>query len=170
MTNSPTRVLKINFFCLVWVAIWSLFLCSVFVPTITNAQTTEKVRSITTEFVPEDGCPVSVVDAKAILDVDSFDAPFDARIYISYKNISDRPISAAKFRVRFCDATGAEVNTFQASDSSNLGPGQDCTQKWKKEPLNPRVASVKMRVLLIKYSDGSVWQSAKMQELTPPPS
>ena len=170
MTKSPITYLKINGVCLVLVATVSLSLCLLTNPTLTSAQTPEKVRNIPAEFVPEAGCPISIVDTRTILDVDPFDAPIDARIYISYKNISDKQIAAAKFRVRFCDTAGQELGTFQAPDSTNLGPSQECTQKWKREPVHPKTVSIKVRVLQVKYGDGSLWESQKMQELVPPPS
>src|ERR1700679_293764 len=56
------------------------------------AQVPAKVRSITCDFVPEGGCPVEPTAIRCELDVDPFDAPMDARVYVDYKNNSDRPV------------------------------------------------------------------------------
>ena len=114
--------------------------------------------------MPEDGCPVSINSVKTALDLDPFDVPIDARIYINYKNVSDRQIEAVKFRVAMVDATGADIGTFQASDGASLAPGGDHDQKWRRERIDQRIAGTKIRVLQVKCPDGSIWQSAKMQE------
>src|SRR5437868_6735034 len=64
------------------------------------AQAPTKVRNLGVEFVPEGGCPVEPTNMRCELDVDPFDAPIDARVYVDYKNNSDRAITAVKFRLR----------------------------------------------------------------------
>ncbi len=125
------------------------------------AQTAIKVRSIRSEFVPEAGCPVSVAGLRTELDLDPFDAPIDARIYIDYKNIGQKPISAVKFRMRFTDDSGNNVGTFQASDGAMLAPDQESSQKFREEKIDPLSTGLKLRVLLVKYGDGQLWQSTK---------
>ncbi len=130
----------------------------------TYAQSGEKVREIPGDFVAEDGCPVSVNTVRIASDLDPFEIPIDARIYINYKNVSDRQIEAVKFRIGMVDATGALLGTFQASDAAGLMPGADHEQKWRREPIDRTIAGTKIRVLQVKCPDGTMWQSSKMQE------
>jgi hypothetical protein len=125
------------------------------------AQTANKVRIIRSEFVPEAGCPVSVAGLRTELDLDPFDAPLDARIYVDYKNIGQKPIAAVKFRLRFTDNSGNDVGTFQASDGAMLAPDQESSQKFREEKIDPLSSGLKLRVLLVKYGDGQLWQSTK---------
>lgn len=125
------------------------------------AQTANKVRTIRSEFVPEAGCPVSVEGLRTELDLDPFDAPLDARVYIDYKNIGQKPISAVKFRMRFTDDSGNNVGTFQASDGAILAPDQLSSQKFKQEKIDPLSSGLKLRVLIVKFVDGQLWQSTK---------
>jgi hypothetical protein len=131
----------------------------------TYAQSGEKVREIPGNFVSETGCPVSVNSIKTALDLDPFEVPIDGRIYINYKNVSDRQIEAVKFRIGMIDATGALIGTFQASDAASLAPGADHEQKWRREPIDRGVAGTMIRVLQVKCPDGTMWQSSKMQEV-----
>lgn len=127
-----------------------------------------KVRSLDVEFVPEPGCPVAVTNGRAELDLDPFDVPIDARIYIDYKNISERAISAVKFRLRFTDPSNQDRGTWHAPDMELLAPGGTGTEKWKHEKVDPRVTSLKVRILQVKYQDHSHWMSVKMSELANP--
>lgn len=127
-----------------------------------------KVRSLDVEFVPESGCPVAVTNGRAELDLDPFDVPIDARIYIDYKNISQRAISAVKFRLRFTDAEQNDRGTWHAPDMELLAPGQSGQEKWKHEKIDPRCASLKVRILQVKFQDNSHWVSMKMSELANP--
>ena len=103
------------------------------------------------------------------LDLDPFDAPMSSRIYLDYKNNSEKAISAVKFRVRFVDGEGKERGTFHAVDQAYTGPSGDHGQKWKRDfTLHPQVVGMKVRVLQVKYGDGSDWESTKMQELANP--
>ena len=129
----------------------------------------EKVRSLTAEIYPESGCPVEVTLAKTDLDLDPFDAPIDARIYITYKNASSRPVSAVKFRIRFTNETGRDLGTFQAPDGFMLGPGMERTQKWKQERVDSRMNALKVRVLMVRFADDSLWESVKVRQQPGPP-
>ncbi|MBS2008830.1 MAG: hypothetical protein JST01_17400 [Cyanobacteria bacterium SZAS TMP-1] len=103
------------------------------------------------------------------LDVDPFDAPMDARVYVEYRNNSDRPVSAVKFRLRFVDAQNRDRGTFHAVDMAPVSPGGQHGLKAKRDfTLHPAVIAVKARVLQVKYGDGSDWVSTKMQELAQP--
>lgn len=127
-----------------------------------------KVRSLDVEFVPEPGCPVAVTNGRAELDLDPFDVPIDARIYIDYKNISERAISAVKFRLRFTDPEMQDRGTWHAPDMELLAPGATGTEKWKHEKVDPRATALKVRILQVKFQDNSHWVSMKMSELANP--
>jgi len=137
-------------------------------PYSSNAQMPEKVRSLGAQFFQEGGCPVAITQTRAELDLDAFDAPLDARIYLTYRNISDRPIGAAKFRIRFSDVNGKDLGTVHAPDDALIGPGQERTQKFKRDRIHPATTTMQIRVLQVKYADGSMWNSTKMQELASP--
>ncbi|HEY9785268.1 MAG TPA: hypothetical protein V6D17_07695 [Candidatus Obscuribacterales bacterium] len=115
---------------------------------------------------------MEVTSGRSELDLDPFDVPISARIYIDYKNNSDRPVTAVKFRIRFTDHTGKDRGTFHAPDMSPapLGAGQVISAKWKHEKVHPATMSMKIRVLQAKYQDGGSWQSARMAELANPPA
>ena len=136
----------------------------------TYAQSAEKVRPIPSDFISEQGCPVTLSASRTELDLDPFDSPIDARLYFSYRNVSARPVAAVKFRVRFIDNTGKDLGTFQAPDGALLEPGGERSQKWKTDRVYPGAVALKVRVLEVKYADGSLWQSAKMQEIPRPDS
>lgn len=106
-----------------------------------------------------------MVTGRGELDLDPFDVPIDARIYIDYKNNSDRAISAVKFRIRFMDFENNDRGTFHAPDMELLAPGATGNEKWKHDRVDPRATSIKVRILQVKYQDGSNWLSAKMSEL-----
>lgn len=133
------------------------------------AQSGQKVRSISCEFVPEEQCPVEMASIRCELDLDPFDAPMSSRIYADYKNSSQRSISAVKFRIRFVDSEGVERGTFHAVDSAYVAAGGTKGHKWKRDfTLDPRVVAMKVRVLQVNYAEGGGWQSVKMQELAQP--
>ncbi len=161
----------------IWCFSLALFvsISTMVVPQLTHssvyAQSGQKVRSISCEFVPEEQCPVDMASVRCELDLDPFDAPMSSRIYADYKNTSPRPISAVKFRIRFVDAEGVERGTFHAVDSAYVAAGGTKGHKWKRDfTLDPRVVSMKVRVLQVKYAEGGDWQSVKMQELAQPGS
>jgi len=124
-----------------------------------------KVRNLDVEFVPEQGCPVAVTNGRAELDLDPFDVPIDARIYIDYKNISERAIAAVKFRLRFTDPEQNDRGTWHAPDMELLAPGASGQENWKHEKVDPRCTSLKVRILQVKFQDNSHWVSMKMSEL-----
>lgn len=129
------------------------------------AQSAGKVRTLDCEYITEENCPIQAT-AKCHVDLDPFDAPMSSKIYLDYRNNSDKPVSAVKFRVRFVDAEGKDRGTFHAVDSFYLQPGGERSQKWKRDfTLHPGVVGMKVRALQVKYSDGGGWQSVKMQEL-----
>ncbi len=111
---------------------------------------------------------MDVASARTELDLDPFGAPIDARTYVDYKNVSNRPIAAVKFRIRFYDAEGKDRGTFHAPDARLVEPGGQGSQKWKTERVDPRIVTVKMRALEVKFADGSSWQSTKLPELVQP--
>lgn len=102
-----------------------------------------------------------MVGLRTELDLDPFDAPVDARIYIDYKNIGQKPIAAVKFRLRFVDDSGNNKGTFQAADGTLVQPGEQGSQKFRENRVYPNVSSVMARVLTVKYLDGQLWESTK---------
>jgi hypothetical protein len=127
------------------------------------------MKDLQSVLVPEEGCPIQVTGVRTVLDLDPFDSPVDGKIYINYKNATaDKTIDAVKFRIRFTDAAGTDVGTFQAPDGAVLGPGLERTQKWKRDSVDPRAMGVKIRVLIVRFTDGSMWQSNKLQEVPQP--
>lgn len=128
-----------------------------------------KFKSVPTEFVPEPGCPVAISSIRTAFELDPFAAPLAARLYIEYKNNGDKPISAVKFRVRFTDGSGHDLGTLHAGHVAQVGPGGLSSEKWRYEKVNPRATEAKIRVLGIRYVDGSMWQSSKIQQVATPP-
>ena len=134
------------------------------------AQAQEKVRPLKTDFISETGCPITVSNIRTELDMDPFDVPIDARIYIDYQNNGQKTVVAAKFRMRFTDDSGKDLGTLNGSDGATVGAGQTGCQKWRREKIDPRTTMMKVRVLLVKFSEGDVWQSAKLVlPALPPP-
>jgi hypothetical protein len=112
---------------------------------------------------------VAPTNIRCELDLDPFDAPMDARVYVDYRNNSDRPVAAVKFRLRFVDAQGRDRGTFHVVDVSPVSPQGGHGVKAKRDfTLHPGVIAIKTRVLQVKYADGSDWSSTKMQELAQP--
>ena len=133
-----------------------------------NAQSSQRTKAIESAFYPEPGCPVEVTSIRSVLEVDPFEAPIASRVYITYKNISPKTIKAVKFRVRFSDGSGQNKGTFHAPDGSPMGvaPGSTRSKKWRKEGgLRPDIQKFKVRVLVVKYADGSIWESIRMKQL-----
>jgi len=132
-----------------------------------SALAQEAPREGSVELAPsvlkENGCPVDIVSAKAVLDFNTFGTPQSSRVYITYKNVSAKNVFSVNFRVRFTDETGADLGTFQGSRTCTVLPDGEGSEKWKKEGvLNPKISSYKVRVLQVKFEDGSQWDSQAM--------
>jgi len=141
------------------------FVCA---PNCSNAQSSEKVRSLPGQFFPEENCPVNITETRTELDIDRFDAPIDARVYVTYSNVSQNPIVAVNFRVRLSDAEGHDLGTFRGGDGFLVNAGESRSQKFKHEGIDPRVTAMQIRVLQVKYAAGNIWESSKLQELQNP--
>ena len=107
------------------------------------------------------GCPIGPTSMRCELDCDAFDAPMDARVYLDYKNNSDRAVSAVKFRLRFVDAEQKD-----RAPSTSLAPaaapqGVGGVKAKRDITLHPSIVGLKVRVLQVKYGDGSDWASTK---------
>ena len=137
----------------------------VFAPNCSNAQSSEKVRSLPGQFFPEENCPVNITETRTELDVDRFDAPIDARVYVTYTNVSQNPIVAVNFRVRLSDAEGHDLGTFRGGDGFLVNAGESRAQKFKHEGIDPHVTGMQIWVLQVKYAAGNIWESSKLQEL-----
>ncbi len=134
-----------------------------------TAQTSGESRPLKAEFYTEDGCPVRLETVRAVLDLDPFDAPLSSKIYITYKNISNLSLSAVKFRLRFTDPEKHDRGTFHAPDSFAVAPGETRAQKWQKENgLHPGITTCHVRVLQVRFSDGSNWESARLKSARAP--
>lgn len=132
------------------------------------AQYSASFKEIPVDFVSEQGCPVVVTSAKTKLDLDPFGAPKAARIYVTYKNVSDRPIAGVKFRLRYVDPAGKNRGTFHAPHAAVLTPGGTARQKWRSTRIYPNTSGVKLRVLMVRYNDGSEWQSIRAKNIVVP--
>ncbi len=141
------------------------FVCA---PNCSNAQSSEKVRSLPGQFFPEENCPVNITETRTELDIDRFDAPIDARVYVTYTNVSQNPIVAVNFRVRLSDAEGHDLGTFRGGDGFLVNAGETRSQKFKHEGIDPHVTAMQIRVLQVKYAAGNIWESSKLQELQNP--
>ncbi|MDX2106961.1 MAG: hypothetical protein SFY67_11215 [Candidatus Melainabacteria bacterium] len=118
---------------------------------------------LTPSVLKENGCPVDIVSAKALLDFNSFGTPESSRVYLTYKNVSAKNVFSVNFRVRFTDSQGSDLGTFQGSRTCTVLPDGEGSEKWKKEGvLNPNISSYKVRVLQVKFEDGSQWDSQAM--------
>jgi hypothetical protein len=118
---------------------------------------------LTPSVLKESGCPVDIVSAKALLDFNTFGTPEYSRVYITYKNVSAKNVFSVNFRVRFTDSAGGDLGTFQGSRTCTVLPDGEGSEKWRKEGvLNPKISSYKVRVLQVKFEDGSQWESSAM--------
>jgi hypothetical protein len=132
------------------------------------AQAPAKVRNVAVDFIPEPGCPIGPMAMRCELDCDAFDAPMDARVYLDYKNNSDRPVSAVKFRLRFVDGEQKDRGTFHVLGPAAAPQGVGGVKAKRDITLHPSIVGLKVRVLQVKYGDGTDWTSVKMQELVQP--
>lgn len=132
------------------------------------AQNNATLKGIEAQFYPEQGCPVEITSMRSVLEIDPFGAPIASRVYITYKNNSTKPVKAVKFRIRYVDASGKNLGTFHAPDGSPLAvsPGGSRANKWRKAGgLHPDIASFKVRVFKVRFSDGSQWESIRAQQI-----
>ncbi|MBX9668137.1 MAG: hypothetical protein K2X93_10985 [Candidatus Obscuribacterales bacterium] len=131
------------------------------------AQQASQEKALSADFFPEPGCPVQLTALRSVLEIDPFGAPMASKIYLTYTNNSSKPVSAVKFRCRYSDNAGKDCGTFHAPDAYLVPPGASRSHKWKREGgLHPRIAQFQIRVLQVKYDDGSMWVSERMKELS----
>ena len=110
---------------------------------------------------------MEVVKATTTLEIDPIGTPMACRIYIDYKNVSTKTLSGVKFRIGYIDAEEKVRGTFHAPHGQLLAPGATAQEKWRGGNIDPRTNSVMIRVLVAKYSDGTIWESEKMKGLAP---
>gem|GEM_PF-1782193 len=122
-------------------------------------------QTIVMEVVPEPGCPVEITSARTELGMDSFGLPVFGKTYIDYKNGSDKAINAVKFRVRYLDQAGASRGTFHANDEAFVPQGAPASGKFAHYKLRKNIQQAKIRVLAVKFSDGTSWESARFKEI-----
>ncbi len=124
------------------------------------AQDSASAVELAPQVIKESGCPVDISSAKAFLDLNSFGKPEYSRVYITYKNVSGKNVYSVNFRVRFTNEEGANLGTFQGSRTATVTPDAEGTEKSKKAgAINPKITSYKVRVLQVKFEDGSQWES-----------
>lgn len=117
------------------------------------------------QLVPEAGCPVEVSSAKTQMEVDPFGTPCACRVYIDYRNVGEKPVNGVKFRLGYVDADDKMSGTFHAPDGKLVSPGTQASGKWRGERVSPTTKLIKIRVLLVRYTDGSLWKSAKLEAM-----
>lgn len=122
-------------------------------------------QTISMDVVPEPGCPVEVTGARTELGFDSFGLPVFGKTYIDYKNGGDKAISAVKFRVRYLDQNGVSRGTFHANDEAFVPQGAMASGKFAHYKLRKNIHQGKIRVLAVKFSDGTAWESVRMKEI-----
>lgn len=125
------------------------------------------MRNLTNKFKSEAGCPVDLVSAKTELEIDSFGAPNACRIYIDYKNVAAKPISAVKFRMGYVDEQEIVRRFFKGDDEHQIAPGDKAHKQWRVG-ADPRTAYVAIRAIAVKFSDGSEWRSEKFKDPAAP--
>lgn len=122
-------------------------------------------QTIAMDIVPETGCPVEITGGRTELGFDSFGLPVFGKTYIDYKNVSDKAINAVKFRVRYLDKNGASRGTFHANDEAFVPQGGLAVGKFAHYKLRSNTHQAKIRVLAVKFSDGSMWESVRMKDI-----
>ncbi len=125
------------------------------------------MRTVNNQVKGEVGCPVEVISAKTVLEIDPIGTPMACRIYLDFRNTSAKTITGVKFRIGYVDSEDQIRGSFHAPDGHMLEPGASSKNQWKGEKVDPRTVSVVIRPLVARYADGSKWQSAKMEELAP---
>jgi hypothetical protein len=134
-----------------------------FLPAYSDTQ--PELKKFNPQIVGEPGCPVEMVGASTEMELDPFGAPVAARHYIDYRNAGNRPIVAVKFRIGYVGADGKINQPYvNGDDQQQLDPGQMGSKKWRGDKVDPRTTAVKIRVLKVKFADGSVWESVKLNE------
>ncbi len=129
------------------------------------AQNAGGLRKLEVEFVPEAGSPITVSNVRADMKLDPAGNPVAAITSIEYRNTSQKPILAARFRIRYYDQSGKTRGTQQAMNVERVEPGATGSQKWPTRGIDPTITSVKIRLLTANWPGGEEWQSAKMPEL-----
>jgi hypothetical protein len=134
------------------------------------SDTSPELKKFNPQFVFEPGCPVEVLGASTDLELDPFGAPIAARHYIDYRNVSNKPVAAVKFRIGYIGADGKISLPFVNGDDAHLlQPGEQASKKWRGDRVDPQLTAIKMRVLMVKFTDGSVWESVKLSDTNAQP-
>ncbi|HEY9790232.1 MAG TPA: hypothetical protein V6D22_07530 [Candidatus Obscuribacterales bacterium] len=134
-----------------------------FLPAYSDTQ--PELKKFNAQVVGEPGCPVEMVGAATELELDPFGSPVAARHYIDYRNVGNRPIVAVKFRIGYVGADGKINQPYvNGDDQQQLEPGQTASKKFRGDKVDPHTSAVKIRVLKVKFADGSLWESVKLNE------
>lgn len=121
----------------------------------------QTLKPLDPEFLAEPGCPIELVTpVQSELELDASALPTAVRHYIDYKNSTDRQIISVKFRFGYIDADNMIRSNFHAIDSRPLPPRNVASQKWRGD-VPPQTKSVKVRVVVVQFADGTIWKSVK---------
>src|SRR5690606_28537717 len=122
----------------------------------------ESMKTIKSEFISEPGCPIQAcARPRADLELDNARRPLAARQYLDDMNTSKKTVVAVKFRIGFVDNNGL-ATVMQGVDAQQLAPGRKAWQRWRTEVSGP-TRSAKIRVMAVKFADGTFWLSEKAQ-------
>lgn len=126
-----------------------------------QAATAPEFKRVRTEVIAEPGCPIVIgASPRAQFEMDTSGYPVAAREYISYKNVSAKTITAIKVRIGFVGEDGM-ATVFQGSDEQTIPPNGIASQKWRTQ-VGSQARGIKLRVLAVKFDDGTTWQSEKI--------
>lgn len=109
--------------------------------------------------ISEEGCPVAVDSARAEAQIDPFSKPVALKIFIDYRNNTDKAISAVKFRVLYLDGSGQERGRFLAIQEAMVSPRGHSSEKFRAEKIHPNLAGLALLPIAVKFGDGSSWES-----------
>ncbi|PWU00439.1 MAG: hypothetical protein C5B53_04090 [Candidatus Melainabacteria bacterium] len=84
------------------------------------------------------------------------------RVYLDYRNESAKTVEAVKFRFRLEDDQGEHKRNYQASDTHIVPPGESAQERLRREGIPPQAKRMLLRVLQIRFSDQTTWQSTHM--------
>lgn len=133
-----------------------------------KADTQVSLKKFNAEALGEPGCPVEITGALVELEIDPFGVAVAARHYIDYRNASNRPIEAVKFRIGYVHADGRARLPYTVGDDAHLlQPGEQGQCRFRGA-VDPATVAVKLRVLKVKFADGGIWQSAKVGSRSAP--
>ncbi len=141
----------------------TIVFCLSFTGSCSEAQAQSDFRKLIPQFISESGCPIQLIGAMTELELDPSGTPVAARHYVDYRNYSNRPIAAVRFRIGYSDVSGSMYRPFLNGDDKRvLQPGEQASARFRGDKVHPDTIGVKLRVLEVTFADGQVWQSVKL--------